>query len=236
MLLRIVELRETLHSKESSYAKAIESAKQQGKPKEVQRLLADRDERLGRRLAPPALKFETEVWLRRRDELLAKARSWMSGESFANAGRVLDELAEHLERGAATDDEYVVLRTSFQQALLESSEKMRQEIVAARVAENIGKTRRLLSLYDAKFGQERRKHGSISAAEAWVREMDGMRKTSSEKAEATAVRRVRRRTGLIVFLVVVLILAAAIAAVWYWQPSLFTALEMIVITKLSFQT
>jgi serine/threonine protein kinase len=215
------ELEITSTSKESWYAEAIESAKQQGKPKEVQRLLADRDERLGRRLAPPALKFETEVWLRRRDELLTKARTWTAAESFANAGRVLDELAEHLERGAATDDEYVALRTSFQQALLESSEKMRQEIVAAHASENIGKTRRLLSLYEAKFGQERRKHGSISAAEAWVREMDGMRGAGTGKTETTEVRRVRKRAGMIIFLIIVLILAAALATAWYYRPLLF---------------
>lgn len=215
------ELEITSANKEAWYAEAIESAKQQGKPKEVQRLLADREERLGRRLAPPALKFETEVWLRRRDELFAKARSWITAESFASAGRVMDELAEHLEQGAATDDEYVHLQTSFQQALLDSSEKMRQEIVAAHVAENIGKTRRLLSMYDAKFGQERKKHGSISAAEAWVKEMDGFRVNSSGKLETTAIRRERkRRSGVVVFLIILLLLAAAGVAVWYLQPEL----------------
>src|SRR5207248_46281 len=149
------ELEAAAAAKETWYANAIESAKQDGKPKDVQRLLADRDERLGRRLAPPALKFESEVWLRRRDELLAKARSWVAGESYANAGRLLDELAAHLESGAAKDDDYLALRKSFQDALVDASEKMRQEIVAAHATENIGKTRRLLGMFEAKFGQER---------------------------------------------------------------------------------
>ncbi len=215
------ELEAGAAEKESWFVAAIESAKQQGQPKEVQRLVGERDERLGRRLAPPALKFETEVWLRRRDELLAKIRTWIAGESFASAGRTLDELGEHLEGGAATDEEYLALRNSFQQALIDSSEKVRQEIVAAHAAENIAKTRRLLAMYDAKFGQERRKHGSIQAAEAWIREMDAMRGSGSEKAETTAVRRVKqRRSGVLIALVLLLLLAGGAVAVWYLRPEL----------------
>ena len=120
------------------------------------RLLAEREERVGRRFGDPSVKLETEVWLRRRDELFAKARNFMTAESFATAGRVLDELAEHLEDGAPADEELAALRQTFQHALVESSEKMRREIAAAHAQENIVKTRRLLSMYDARFGQERR--------------------------------------------------------------------------------
>jgi len=207
--------------KESWFAAAIESAKQQGKPKEMQRLVGERDERLGRRLAPAALKFETEVWLRRREELLAKVRTWIAGESFTSAGRTLDELAEHLEQGAATDEEYLAVSAYFQQALVDSSEKVRQEIVAAHAAGNIAKTRRLLAMYDAKFGQERRKHGSVQAAEAWIREMDAMRGSGSEKPETAAADSAKKkRSGPAIVLLLLLLIAMAIAALWYLRPDL----------------
>ncbi len=205
--------------KEASFVQSIERAKQSGKPKEVRRLLAERDERLGRAFGDPSVKFENDVWLRRREELLAKARSWMTAESFANAGHVLDELAQHLEDGAASDEEFVGLRQSFQQALVESSEKMRQEIAAAHAQENISKTRRLLAMYDARFGRERRKHSSIEAAEGWMREMDALRKTSETRAESTAVRRERRRrrSGLVAFLLIVALLGGGGFAAWHWK-------------------
>jgi serine/threonine protein kinase len=202
--------------KEAWFVEAIERAKQSGKPKEVQRLLGDREERLGRRFGDPSVKLETDVWLRRRDELLAKARSWMTAESFATAGRVLDELAEHLEDGAASDDEFVALRQSFQHALVDSSEKMRQEIAAAHGQENIAKTRRLLSMYDARFGQERRKHSSIVAAEGWIKEMDAMRSTSETRAPAAVAAR-RRSGGLVATLIILALLAGGAFAAWYWK-------------------
>jgi tRNA A-37 threonylcarbamoyl transferase component Bud32 len=212
------ELDAAAKDKETWFVDAIERAKQSGKPKEVQRLLAERDERLGRRFGDPSVKLETEVWLRRRDELLAKARSWMTAESFANAGRVLDELAEHLEDGAPADEELVGLRQTFQHALVESSEKMRQEIAAAHGQGNIAKTRRLLSMYDARFGLERRKHSSITAAEAWIKEMDALRSTTEAKDETTGLHRERgRRRGLLAFVVVVALLGGGAFAAWHWK-------------------
>ena len=202
--------------KEAAYVEAIERAKQSGRPKEVQRLLAERDERLGRRFGDPSVKLEAEVWLRRREELLAKARSWMTAESFANAGRVLDELGDHLEDGAPSDEEFVALRQTVQHALVESSEKMRQEIAAAHAQENIVKTRRLLSMYDARFGRERRKHSSIVAAEEWMKEMDALRTTSASKLEAVNVDVRRRRGGLVATLVILILLGGAFAA-WHWK-------------------
>jgi serine/threonine protein kinase len=201
---------------EARFVEAIERAKQAGRPKEVQRLLAEREERLGRRFGDPSVKLEADVWLRRRDELLAKARSWMTAESFATAGRVLNELAEHLEDGAASDDEFVALRQSFQQALVDSSEKMRQEIAAAHAQENIAKTRRLLSMYDARFGQERRKHSSIVAAEEWMKKMDALRTTSETRAPAAVAAR-RRRGGLVAFVVILALLAGGALAAWHWK-------------------
>jgi hypothetical protein len=203
--------------KEAWFVEAIERAKQSGKPKEVQRLLADREERLGRRFGDPSVKLETDVWLRRRDELLAKARSWMTAESFATAGRVLEELAEHLEDGSSSDEEFVALRQSFQHALVDSSEKMRQEIATAHAQENIAKTRRFLSMYDARFGQERRKHSSIVAAEAWIKEMDSMRTTSETRGEAVAVGAQRRRGGLVAFIIILALLAGGAFAAWHWK-------------------
>src|SRR5437773_4667107 len=42
-----------------------------------------------------------------------------------------------------------------------------------------------LSLHDAlpisRFGRERRKHSSIAAAEAWIKEMDALRTTSEDR-------------------------------------------------------
>jgi hypothetical protein len=204
--------------KETSYIEAIERAKQSGKPKDVQRLLAEREERLGRRFGDPSVKLEADVWLRRRDELLAKARSFMTAESFSNAGRVLEELSEHLEDGAPADADFVGLRQTFQHALVESSEKMRQEIAAAHAQENIIKTRRLLSMYDARFGQERRKHSAIVAAEAWIKEMDVLRGTKEEPGDTTFVRHERRRRrGLFAFLVVMTLLAGGAVAAWHWK-------------------
>ena len=211
------ELDAAAKDKEAWYLEAIGRAKQSGKPKDVQRLLAERDERLGRRFGDPSVKLETEVWLRRRDELLTKARGWMTAESFANAGRVLDELAEHLEDGANADEEFVALRQTFQHALVDSSEKMQREIAAAHAQENIAKTRRLLSMYDARFGQERRKHSSIAAAEAWVKEMDALRTTTERKAETAATGARRRRGGLLAFLVVLALLGGGAAAAWHWK-------------------
>ncbi len=202
--------------KEAQLVEAIERARQSGKPKEVQRLLAEREERLGRRFGDPSIKLETEVWLRRRDELLAKARSWMTAESFANAGRVLDELAEHLEDGAAADADFAALRQSFQHALVESSEKMRQEIAAAHKQGNIVKTRRMLAMYDARFGQERRRHSSIAAAEEWIKEMDAMRSTSETPAPAAVATR-RRRGKLAATLIILALLGGAAAAAWHWK-------------------
>jgi serine/threonine protein kinase len=204
--------------KEAGFVEAIERAKQSGKPKEVQRLLAEREERLGRRFGDPSVKLETEVWLRRRDELLAKARNFMTAESFAMAGRVLEELAEHLEDGAPADEDLAGLRQTFQHALVDSSEKMRHEIAAAYAQENIIKTRRLLSMYDARFGQERRKHSSIQAAEAWIKEMDALRGTKEQPGDTTIERRERgRRRGLVAFLVVLALLAGGVLAAWHWQ-------------------
>ncbi len=202
--------------KEAAYVEAIERAKQSGKPKDVQRLLAEREERLGRRFGDPSIKLETEVWLRRRDELFAKARNFMTAESFATAGRVLDELAEHLEDGAVSDDEFVALRQGFQHALVESSEKMRREIAAAHAQENIVKTRRLLSMYDVRFGQERKKHSSIAAAEEWIKKMDALRTTSASRIEAVSVDARRRRGGLIATVLLLVLLGGA-AAAWYWK-------------------
>ena len=202
--------------KESWFVEAIERAKQSGKPKDVQRLLAEREERLGRRFGDPSVKLETDVWLRRRDELFAKARNWMTAESFTNAGRVLDELAEHLEDGAAADEELAALRQSFQHAVVDSSEKMRAEIAAAHAQGNIAKTRRLLSMYDARFGQERRKHSSIVEAEGWIKEMDLMRSTSETRAPAAVAAR-RRRGGLVALLLILALLGGAAAAAWHWQ-------------------
>jgi tRNA A-37 threonylcarbamoyl transferase component Bud32 len=202
--------------KETAYVGQIERAKQSGKPKDVQRILSEREERLGRRFGDPSVKLETDVWLRRRDELLAKARSWMTAESFANAGRVLDELAEHLEDGANADDEFVALRQTFQHALVDSSEKMRREIEAAHGQENIVKTRRLLSMYDARFGQERRKHSSIVAAEAWIKEMDALRSTSETRMQAATEATRSRRGGLVAAFVILLLLGGA-AAAWHWK-------------------
>ena len=204
--------------KEAAFVEAIERAKQSAKPKEVQRLLAEREERLGRRFGDPSMKLETEVWLRRRDELLAKARNFMTAESFATAGRVLEELAEHLEDGAPADEELAGLRQTFQHALVDSSEKMRHEIAAAYAQENIVKTRRLLSMYDARFGQERRKHSSIQAAEAWIREMDALRGTKEEPGDTTIERRERgRRRGLVTFLIVMALLGGGALAAWHWK-------------------
>jgi serine/threonine-protein kinase len=214
------ELERGAADKEAWFLDALERAREEAKPKEVQSLLAERDERLGRRFGPASVRFENEVWLRRRDELFTKGRSWITAESFVSAGGVLEELAEHLGAGAAVDEEYLALRQIFQQALADASEKMRQEIVAAHAQENIGKTRRLLSMYDAKFGQEVSKHASITAAEAWVREMDGLRKTLPPARQTTEVRRVtrRRRGGLVITLIVVTLVAGAVAAACVWKP------------------
>src|SRR5205807_6607431 len=110
---------------------------------------------------------------------------WMTAESFASAGLVLDEMAEHLEDGAASDDEFVALRQTVQHAIVESSEKMRREIEAAHGQENIVKTRRLLSMYDGRFGRGRREHSSIVAAEEWVKQMDAVRGTKEAPYETS---------------------------------------------------
>jgi serine/threonine protein kinase len=209
------ELDAAAKDKEVAYLAAIERAKQSGRPKDVQRVLAEREERLGRRFADPAVRLETEVWLRRRDELLAKARSFMTAESFANAGRILDELAEHLEDGAASDEELSGLRQTFQHALVESSEKMRREIATAHAQENIAKTRRLLSMYDARFGQERKKHSSIEAAQVWIGQMDALRKTSDTSLPVAPA--ARSRGGRVAALLLLVLLLGGAAAAWYWQ-------------------
>lgn len=203
--------------KESWFIAAIKRAKQSGKPKDVQRLLADREERLGRHFGDPSVKLENDVWLRRREELLAKARNFMTAESFASAGRVLDELAEHLEDGSPADEEFTGLRQTVQHAMVESSEKMRREIEAAHAQGNIAKTQRLLSRFDARFGKERRKHSSIVAAEEWIREMNALRGTKGEAgAPAAAQRRTSRRGRLFALLLLLILLGGAIAA-WHWK-------------------
>jgi hypothetical protein len=142
----------------------------------------------------------------------------MTAESFSNAGHVLNELGQHLDDGAASDEEFVGLRQSFQHALVESSEKMRQEIAAAHAQENIAKTRRLLAMFDARFGRERRKHSSIEAAEAWIKEMDALRGTKEAPGETTAVRRRGgRRAGLVAFIVIVALLGGGAFAAWHWK-------------------
>ena len=173
-----------------------------------------------------ALRNAVEVWAtsstggttRRREELMGKVRNFMTAESFASAGRVLEELAEHLEDGAPADEELAGLRQTFQHALVESSEKMRHEIGTAYAQENIVKTRRLLSMYDARFGQERRKHSSILAAEAWIKEMDALRGTKEQPGDTTIQRRERgRRRGLVAFLIVVALLGGGALAAWHWK-------------------
>jgi len=128
---------------------------------------------------------------------------------------VLDELGEHLEDGAVSDEEFVSLRQGFQHALIESSEKMRREIAAAHAQGNIVKTRRMLSMYEARFGQERRQHSSIAAAAEWIKEMDAMRSTSETRAPVAVAAR-RRRGGLIALIVILALLAGGGAAAWHW--------------------
>src|SRR5207248_2952031 len=113
------------------------------------------------------------------------------------------------------DEEFVALRQTFQHAIVESSEKMRREIEAAHAQENIVKTRRLLSMYDARFGLERRKHSSIVAAQEWIKRMDALRPTSETRLEAVTATR-RRRGGLVAMLVILLLLGGA-AAAWHWK-------------------
>lgn len=212
------ELEAAAADKEAWFVDAIDEAKQQGNAKQVLALINERDEKLGRRFGDSTLKAEVEVWLRTRSELLAKARNWIAAESFNNAGHLLDELATHLERGAACDAEYLALQQGYQQALMEAEDKMRQEIAAAHALENIAKTRRLLVAYDAKFGRRTRKHPSVDAAEEWIRKMEALRGTPDAKQRAEPLQRSRRvRPSLIVMLLIVAIVSGAMFAAFHWK-------------------
>ena len=93
---------------------------------------------------------------------------------------------------------------------------MRREIEAAHGQENIVKTRRLLSMYDARFGRERRKHSSIVAAEEWIKQMDALRSTSERRIEAGTAGTRRRRGGLVAAFLILVLLGGAVAA-WHWK-------------------
>ncbi|MCM2316034.1 MAG: SUMF1/EgtB/PvdO family nonheme iron enzyme [Thermoanaerobaculia bacterium] len=152
------------------YASEIQRARDGGHPKEVARLLEEREQALGRRLADPAVRVEAEQWLRRRSELLDRARSWINSESYASAREMLEDLANHLGMGAVKDEEFIAVEQSFHHAIHETNSRLAKSIARARDARDAEGVQKLLAWRDSKFGPRIEKDPPIAEAEEWLRQ------------------------------------------------------------------
>ncbi|MGK2858517.1 MAG: SUMF1/EgtB/PvdO family nonheme iron enzyme [Thermoanaerobaculia bacterium] len=152
------------------YVSELQRARDGGQPKEVARLLEEREQALGRRLADPAVRVEAEQWLRRRSELLDRVRGWINSEAYASAREMLEDLANHLGMGAVKDDEFIAVEQSFHHAIRETNARLAKALAKARDARDVEGVQKLLAWRDSKFGPRIEKDPSIAEAEEWLRQ------------------------------------------------------------------
>lgn len=195
------------------YVSEIQRARDGGQPKEVARLVEERELALGRRLADPAIRVEAEQWLRRRSELLDRARSWINSESYASARELLEDLANHLGMGAVKDDEFIAVEQSFHHAIHETNARLAKSIAKAKDARDVEGLQKLLAWRESKFGARIEKDPSIADAEEWLRQR---RRASGPVLSQPAAGNRRGRVAAGVFVGVAL---AAIAG-WMFRDRL----------------
>ncbi|MBI2213293.1 MAG: SUMF1/EgtB/PvdO family nonheme iron enzyme [Acidobacteria bacterium] len=152
------------------FASEIQRARDGGQPKEVARLLEEREQTLGRRLAEPSVKIEAEQWLRRRSDLLDRTRSWINAEAFASAREMLDDLATHLGMGAVRDEEFLAVEQSFHHAIRETNARLAKSIAKAKDSRDVDGLQKILAWRETKFGSRIEKDPAISDAEDWLRQ------------------------------------------------------------------
>lgn len=199
------------------YATEIQRARDNGQPKEVARLLDEREQALGRRLADPAVRVEAEQWLRRRSELLERARSWINAESYASAREMLEDLATHLGMGAVKDDEFLAVEQSFHHAMRETNARLAKSIAKARDARDVEGVQKLLAWRETKYGVRLEKDPAVLGAEEWLRQR---RRASAPVLAQTST---KGRGGTIAAIVVGLAILGA--AGWYFRDSIVQKVE-----------
>jgi serine/threonine protein kinase/formylglycine-generating enzyme required for sulfatase activity len=196
------------------YVSEIVRARDNGSPRDVKRLIEERDQRLGRKLSDGNFRIEMDHWLRRRRELLDRVRTLVNSESFDEAREIIDDLSRHLELGASQDDEFLAVEQSYHHALKESDDRIRRSIARARDAKDVDGVDKLLRWRDAKFGPMIERPAEIDEAGQWVTEMRG--RQNRGPALTTSTGGGGRRAAMFVFFFVVL---GGVAA-WVWRESL----------------
>ncbi|HVT03301.1 MAG TPA: SUMF1/EgtB/PvdO family nonheme iron enzyme [Thermoanaerobaculia bacterium] len=195
------------------YAAQIEQAKRTANPKEVARLLAEQDQKLGRRFVDATAKAGYDQWLRRRTELFDRARALFRTESFAAAAQTLEEIEVHLGEGAAHDNEFNAMRQSHEHALSDATSKLAASIEKARRANQVDEARKLLTFYDTRFARGQGEPPSITEARNWLRE-----RRQTARRDASADRRGGHGSRAPLVLAVLLgIMTAAAAALFHWK-------------------
>jgi|GEM_PF-2757665 len=209
------ELEGGAQRKSDLYSSQIEQARRAAKPREVTRLLIEQDQKLGRRFVDAGARSAHEQWVRRRSELIDRARAQVRTESFADARETLDALNEHLGEGAAVDSDFKALLESQENARADATRKLGSSIEKARRANELDETRKLLAFYDTHFGRSELEPQAVADARAWLRaQRGGMR----EGRDSTADREGRRRSRTpLVLMIVLLCLVAAGAAIVHWK-------------------
>ncbi len=200
------------------YASEIQRARDGGKPKEVARLVEERDQALGRRLADPAARVEAEQWLRRRSELLDRTRNWINSESYASARELLDDLATHLGMGAVKDDEFLAVEQGFHHAIRETNARLAKSIAKARDSRDVEGVQKLLAWRETKFGARIEKDPAIGEAEEWLRQR---RRASGPVLSQPASGERRGRVAAALFVGITLLALGG----WLFRDKVFDAIE-----------
>jgi serine/threonine protein kinase/formylglycine-generating enzyme required for sulfatase activity len=196
------------------YTSEIVRARDNGQPREVKRLLEERDQRLGRKLSDGNFRIETDHWLRRRRELLDRVRTLVNAESFGEARELLDDLSRHLGLGGVKDDEFVAVEQSCHHALRETEERLRRSIAKGRDARDVDGVEKLLRWRDAKLGPRVETPAHVNEAQQWVTQMRARDARGPQLSAGSGGG--TRRVAMILFFLVVL---GGVAA-WIWREPL----------------
>jgi formylglycine-generating enzyme required for sulfatase activity len=211
------ELEQAASEAKRWFASEIQRARDGGQPKDVARLVEEREQTLGRRLSDPGLKIEAEQWLRRRSDLLDKTRTWINAESYASAREMLDDLATHLGMGGVKDEEFLAVEQSFHHAMRETNARLAKSIAKAKDARDVEGLQKLLAWRDAKFGARLEKDPAVADAEAWLRQP---RRASGPVLSQPSG---GGRGGKIAAVVIVIALAAA--GGWFYRDTIVEKVE-----------
>jgi len=199
------------------YASEIQRARDGGQPKEVARLVEEREQTLGRRLSDPAVKLEAEQWLRRRSELLDKTRTWINAESYASAREMLEDLATHLGMGGVKDEEYLAVEQSFHHAMRETNARLAKSIAKAKDSRDVEGLQKLLAWRETKFGTRLEKDPAIGDAEEWLRQR--RRASGPAFSQPTSGGRGGKIAAVLIFV------ALAGAGGWFYRDAILEKVE-----------